>query len=239
MPSVSSSYTVHDGCDVSDTNPKVSVLLPTLNEEENIGKTIRGVRAAVPDAEIVVIDGLSTDRTVEIAKKLGARIIVETKKGKAFAIKRAFQEIDSDYAVMMDADLTYPIGDIPRFLELLREYDVVLGSRLRGKLETGSMPLVNNVGNNIICMVASVLYLRYVSDVCSGMWAFRKKAYKSIEVTAHTFELECNLFAQTAKKGFRMIEVPITYSRRSGMSKVRLVDGVKDCVFLLKERFRP
>lgn len=216
----------------------VSVLLPTLNEEANIGRTIKEIRAAAPDAEIVVIDGLSTDRTVEIAKSLGARVLLERRKGKAFAIKTAFREIDSDYAVMLDADLTYPVRDIPRFISLLADYDVVIGSRFRGKLEEGSMPLINGIGNQAICLVASVLYLRPVSDVCTGMWAFRRKAYKAIEVTAHTFELECNLFAQSVKKGFRMLEVPIDYARRGGVSKVQLMDGVKDCLFLLRERFR-
>lgn len=219
--------------------PSVSVLLPTLNEEANIGRTISEVRAAVPDAEIVVIDGLSTDRTVEIAESLGARVLLEKRKGKAFAIKTAFREIESDYAVMLDADLTYPVRDIPRFLSLLGDYDVVIGSRFRGKLEEGSMPLINGLGNQVICLVASVLYLKPVSDVCTGMWAFRKKAYKAIEVTAHTFELECNLFAQSVKKGFRILEVPIDYARRGGVSKVQLMDGVKDCIFLLRERFRP
>jgi glycosyltransferase involved in cell wall biosynthesis len=219
--------------------PSVSVLLPTLNEEDNIGRTITEVRAAVPEAEIVVIDGLSTDRTVEIAKSLGARVLMEKRKGKGFAIQTAFREIDSDYAVMLDADLTYPVKDIPKFLSLLADHDVVIGSRFRGKLEDGSMPLLNGLGNQAICLVASVLYLRPVSDVCTGMWAFRKSAYKAIEVTAHTFELECNLFAQSVKKGFRILEIPIDYARRGGMSKVQLMDGVKDCVFLLKERFRP
>jgi dolichol-phosphate hexosyltransferase len=219
--------------------PSVSVLLPTLNEEESIGSTIKEVRAVIPDAEIVVIDGLSTDRTVEIAKSLGARILMEKRKGKAFAIKAAFMEIDSDFAVMIDADLTYPVGDIPKFLSLLKDYDVVIGSRFKGRFEEGSMPVLNGLGNQMICLVATALYLKPVSDVCTGMWAFRKSAYKAIEITAHTFELECNLFAQSVKKGFRICEVPIVYARRGGMSKVQLVDGVKDCLFLLKERFRP
>jgi dolichol-phosphate mannosyltransferase len=219
--------------------PSVSVLLPTLNEEESIGSTIKEVRAVISDAEIVVIDGLSTDRTVEIAKSLGARVLLEKRKGKAFAIKTAFRKISSDYAVMIDADLTYPVKDIPKFLSLLKDYDVVIGSRFKGRFEDGSMPFINGVGNQIICLVATVLYLKPVSDVCTGMWAFRKNAYKAVEITAHTFELECNLFAQSVKKGFRIFEVPIDYARRGGVSKVQLMDGVKDCVFLLKERFRP
>jgi dolichol-phosphate mannosyltransferase len=219
--------------------PSVSILLPTLNEEESIGSTIQAVRSTMPQAEIVVIDGLSTDRTVEIAKSLGARVLMEKRKGKAFAIKTAFREISSDYAVMIDADLTYPVKDIPKFLSLLKDYDVVIGSRFKGRFEEGSMPMVNGIGNQAICLVATVLYLKPVSDVCTGMWAFRKSAYKAIEITSHTFELECNLFAQSVKKGFRILEVPIDYARRGGVSKVQLMDGVKDCVFLLKERFRP
>jgi glycosyltransferase involved in cell wall biosynthesis len=219
--------------------PSVSVLLPTLNEEESIGSTIKEVRAVIPDAEIVVIDGLSTDRTVKIAKLLGARVLLEKRKGKAFAIKTAFREIVSDYAVMIDADLTYPVKDIPKFLSLLRDYDVVIGSRFKGSFEDGSMPFINGVGNQMICLVATVLYLKPVSDVCTGMWAFRKSAYKAIDIRAHTFELECNLFAQSVKKGLRIAEVPINYARRGGISKVQLMDGIKDCIFLLKERFRP
>lgn len=219
--------------------PSVSVLLPTLNEEESIGSTIKEVRAVVPQAEIVVIDGLSTDRTVEIAKSLGARILLEKRKGKAFAIRAAFREINSDYAVMMDVDLTYPVRDIPRFLSLLKDYDIVMGSRFKGRLEPGAMSLLNNVGNRIISLFASVIFLRPVSDVCTGMWAFRKSAYMAMDITAHAFELESNLFAQSVKKRFRIIEVPITYARRGGRSKVQLLDGVKICLFLLKERLRP
>lgn len=215
----------------------VSVLLPTLNEEANIVHTIKEVRQILPDAEIVVIDGLSTDRTIELAKSMGVRILLEKRKGKGFAIKKAFEEVESDYLLMIDADLTYPVKEMPKFLQALEKYDVVIGSRFKGHLEEGSMPAVNGFGNRVICVVASVLYLKPVSDVCTGMWGFRKKVYKGMKISAHTFELECNMFAQAVKKGFTILEIPITYSRRGGESKVRLIDGVKDCVLLLRERF--
>jgi dolichol-phosphate mannosyltransferase len=221
------------------TMAQLSVLLPTLNEEANIERVIREVRSTLPMAEIIVIDGLSTDKTVEVAEKLQARIILVRKKGKGAAIKEAFSQVDSDYVFMMDADLTYPTKDLPKFLEKLEEYDVVMGSRFKGHIAEGSMSLINGIGNRIICLWASVLYLKPVSDICTGMWGFRKKAYKSIEITSQTFELECNMFAQAVKKGFKIVEIPINYSRRGGTSKVQLVDGVKDCVLLLKERLRP
>ena len=217
----------------------VSVLLPTLNEEESIESTIKQVRKVLPDAEIVVIDGLSKDKTVAIAKKMGARIILEAQKGKAVAIKKAFKEINSDIALMIDVDLTYPVEDFPKILDLLKEYDVVLGSRFRGKMEPGAMSFTNNFGNRIISLCASTLFLKWVSDVCTGMWGFRKSAYKDIEITSQTFELECNMFAQAAKKGMRITEFPINYSKRGGVSKVQLIDGVKDCILLAKERFSP
>ena len=218
--------------------PSVSVLLPTLNEEESIRRTINEVRAVAPHAEIVVIDGLSTDRTAEIAGSLGARVLVEKRRGKAFAVRTAFKEINSDYAVMLDVDLTYPVKDIPRFLSLLHGCDVVMGSRFRGRIDPGAMSFLNMAGNRIISLFASILFLRPVSDVCTGMWSFRKSAYKSIDIRAHTFELESDLFAQSVKKRLRMVEAPITYARRGGRSKVQLLDGVKICLFLLRERFR-
>lgn len=216
----------------------VSILLPTLNEEANIEKMITGIRSVSPDYELAVVDGLSTDRTVEIAKGLGARIILEKRRGKGFAVKRAFQEIDSDYLIMLDADQTYPVDAIPLFLEKLKEYDVVIGSRFKGVIKDGSMSGINYVGNMMISLFATAVYFRHISDVCTGMWGFTRKAYKSMDITAHTFELESNLFAQAAKKKLRSIELPIEYAKRGGNSKVQLVDGVKDCVFLLRERFR-
>lgn len=216
----------------------ISVLLPTLNEEENIQEVIDQVRRVLPQAQLVVIDGLSKDKTVEIAKKNGAKIILETKKGKGFAIKKAFEEIDSDIALMIDVDLTYPVDLMPQFIEYLKNYDVVMGSRFRGKIENGAMPPINGFGNRIISLFASAVYLHWISDVCTGMWAFNKKAYKSIKVSAPTFELECNMFAQAVKNNLKIHEVPINYYKRGGESKVQLIDGVKDCVFLLKERFR-
>ncbi len=225
--------------DSSGSGPKVAVLLPTLNEEENIERVIREIRSVLPQAEIVVVDGLSKDRTVEIARKMGATLLFETQKGKAVAVKKAFREVDADYLLMIDADLTYPIKDLPLFLEKLKDYDVVMGSRFKGSMEKGSMSFINGIGNRIICGFASVLYLKPVSDICTGMWGFRKSAYKSIEITSQTFELECNMFAQAAKKKMSILEVPIDYSRRGGYSKVQLIDGVKDCILLLKERFRP
>jgi dolichol-phosphate mannosyltransferase len=214
----------------------VAILLPTLNEEQSIGKVIAEIRQML-DAEIVVIDGLSTDRTVEIAKSLGARIIIEPEKGKGIAIKRAFKEIDANYAIMLDADQTYPVNCILAFLETLKTHDMVSGSRFKGTMAQGSMSLINNVGNRIICLWASILYLHCSSDICTGMWGFRRKAYRGMEITARGFELEANLFAQAVKKGYSMTELPIDYARRGGASKIQIGDGIAICGFLLKERF--
>lgn len=215
----------------------VSVLLPTLNEESNLLILINEIKETVPEAEIIVIDGLSTDNTVKIANSVGVKVMLEKRKGKGIAIKKAFDESNSDYVIMLDADCTYPVKDIPKFLEKLEKHDVVMGSRFKGHIAKGAMSVLNNFGNYFLSISASVLYLKPVSDVCTGMWGFSRKAYKNMNISAQAFELEANLFSQAIKKKFSIAEIPIDYFRRSGKSKVRLTDGFLIFLFLLRERF--
>ena len=118
------------------------ILLPTLNESQNIEKVILNIRKVIPDEDIVVVDGLSNDGTADIAKKLGVKVILEPKKGKGHAVKKAFEELDSEYIIMLDADLTYPVEKIPKIIEELKNNDVVMGSRFLGIREKGAMPLI-------------------------------------------------------------------------------------------------
>jgi dolichol-phosphate mannosyltransferase len=134
---------------------------------------------------------------------------------------------------MIDADMTYPISEIPKFVKLLDEYEVVIGSRTY--IESDAMSATNMFGNYLISHLASILY-RNVGDVCTGMWGFRKELYKRIDVKVDGFELEANLFTEIVKGNCTFIEVPITYAKRNGKSKLHLIDGIKICMFLIKER---
>jgi len=189
------------------------ILLPTLNEEPSIGKTVSGIRRISRGYHILVVDGGSSDSTRSIAKKAGAQVLL-VRGGKGLAVRKAFRQIRSSCAVLLDADLSYSPSEIPLLLSALRDSDVAAGSRFKGKIAPNAMSLVNRVGNIFLSCLASLLYGARTTDVCCGFWAFSKKAYKKMEIDAQNFELEANLYAQCAKKGLKVADVRITYSRR-------------------------
>lgn len=224
--------------------PSLTILLPAKNEESGIEATF----AALPLArlreleypvEVLVADGRSHDRTRDVAKRYGARVIQQLGTGKGRAVRSALDVAKGEYVVMLDADATYPAVAIPAFVAMLEEgYDVVMGSRFLGAIEPGAMKRVNRFGNHALSMLASVLYGRRCTDVCTGMWAFRRGLVRSLGLASTHFEIEAELFAKSAKAGLRMVEVPIRYFQREGVTKLGSVgDGLKIGAALVKYRF--
>jgi len=223
---------------------KVSVIFPALNEEETIGKVIDEVpvgdiAAMGYSVEIVVVDNASTDGTAGIAAARGARVISEPRRGKGRAIRTAFAQAEADYVFMLDADYTYPSVHIPQMLKLLEGgCDVVLGSRLKGQRDPGSIKKFNLVGNYLLSFMASVLYMKRISDLCTGFWGFRREVIKNMIIDAAGFDLEANMLAQVAKRGYRIGTVPIGYRRRPTASKLGSVKaGFHIGRTLLRKRF--
>lgn len=222
----------------------VTVLLPAKNEESGIEATF----AALPIArlvelgypvEILVADGRSHDRTRDVARKNGARVIQQLGTGKGRAVRAALAVARGEYIVMLDADATYPAHAIPAFIAMLDDgYDIVMGSRFRGDIQEGAMKRVNRFGNHALSALASVLYGRRCTDVCTGMWAFRRETVRNLGLTSTHFEVEAELFARAVKADLRIAEVPIWYGRREGVTKLGSVgDGVKIGAALLRYRF--
>jgi dolichol-phosphate mannosyltransferase len=223
---------------------EVSIILPALNEEESIGRVIdeilqedigrRGYRV-----EIIVVDNNSTDRTKEIAEAKRVKVILEPMIGKGRAVSKAFGSINGDFMFILDADYTYPAAYIPEMLQLLEaDCDVVLGSRLRGRVENGAMSRLNLFGNHLLAFLASILYRKKISDLCTGCWGFRGTVVKDLRLDATGFDLEANIFVEIAKKGYRIGEVPIHYRRRSTRPKLKsLRDGLKIVRTLIRKRF--
>jgi glycosyltransferase involved in cell wall biosynthesis len=223
----------------------ISVTLPALNEEETIGRVIdeipkESMEQAGYEVEILVIDNDSTDRTKEIAEEKGARVIVEPVRGKGRAMRTAFESFSGEFIFMLDADYTYPATHIPEMLKVLEEgYDVVLGSRLKGRIEKGAMSRLNLVGNHLLAFLANILYGTKVSDLCTGYWGFRGEVIKDLKLDATGFELEANMFTEIAKKGYRIGEVPVRYRQRLTYPKLgSLKDGFRIGRMLIKKRFR-
>jgi glycosyltransferase involved in cell wall biosynthesis len=223
---------------------QIVVILPTLNEEQTIGKVIDEIpRQALEQAgyavQVLVVDGKSTDRTRQIAEQKGASVIVEPRKGKGIAVTTALRVVDADFIFMLDADYTYPASYIPDMLRLLTNYHVAIGSRLRGQREPGAMSRLNLVGNRLLSLLATLLYWRKISDVCTGFWGFRAEVAKSLRLRATAFDLEAEMFSQLTRKGYSIAELPIYYRRRVSRPKLRpLRDGFKIGWALITRRFR-
>jgi dolichol-phosphate hexosyltransferase len=213
------------------------ILLPTFNEAGSIGDLIGRVRAVDKGFRIIIVDGGSDDGTVEIARRMGAEVIAFNRRGKARAVKDAFSKINDESAVLLDSDKSYLPEDIPALLKALEGCDVVAGSRFMGDIEPGSMTALNRFGNRVLTFMANALYGKKITDVCSGFWAFRKSAYRSISIDSEHFELEANFYVFCAKRRLNFREVPISYRAREGKTKLSPVHGIGIGWYLLSRRF--
>jgi glycosyltransferase involved in cell wall biosynthesis len=227
-----------------ETKKTVTILIPALNEDVSIGKTIRDIPKAELikkgyEVKVLVIDNGSTDSTREIAEEAGADVVSEPNRGKGNAVKTGLKHIKSGYIVMLDADYTYPPSYIPRILELLKNSDVVIGSRLNGDIEQGAMSKSHYVGNHVLSKFASVLYHKNISDLTTGYWGYRAEVMKSLDLKATGFELEAEMFSQIARKGYSLTELPIRYiPRNNNAAKLNAIrDGLRVCKILLSRRF--
>lgn len=226
------------------SQPRVSIILPALSEEATIGNVIDEIpRQALAqngyDVSILVVDGNSPDRTREIAEEKGAQVIIEPRKGKGRAMQTAFQAVDADFVFMLDADYTYPATYIPEMLDLLRDGSkVVIGSRLKGKIEKGAMSRLNIIGNHLLTLMANILHQGKTSDLCTGFWGLRREVLKDLKLSADGFDFEANLFIQISRRGHSIAHVPITYRRRPTKQKLNsLKDGFKIGWKLIRDRF--
>ena len=232
-------------------NRGLTILLPTYNEVDALPKVIDSLpldalRAAGWEPRIVVADGRSTDGTQERAAELGLEVIVQgPAAGKGFGMREGFARFlahHDDVLVMLDADGTYAPNEMLRLLQHLErgDYDVVIGSRLRGKIEPGAMSRLNWIGNHILTWFAVALYRVFISDVCTGYWAFRRGAIQKMSLNSTEFEIEAEMYTSCATEGLRMSEVPISYAPRIGESKLGSVsDGVRILRKLLVRRMFP
>ena len=229
----------------------LTILLPIYNEVDALPKVVNELpldtlRAAGWEPRIVVADGRSTDGTQARATELGLELIVQgPAAGKGFGMREGFARFlahHDDVLVMLDADSTYAPNEMIRLLQHLDqgEYDVVIGSRLRGNIQPGAMSRVNWIGNHILTWFAVALYRVFISDVCTGYWAFRRGAIQKMSLNSTEFEIEAEMYAACATEGLRMSEVPISYAPRIGESKLGSVaDGMRILRKLLVRKMFP
>jgi dolichol-phosphate hexosyltransferase len=215
---------------------KVEVIIPTLNEEQTIGEVIESIRSyALPvKVSILVIDGGSIDGTLAICKRENVRFIVQSGRGKGTAMRQAVEQSDADIVVFIDGDGTYSLSDLENMLEPLLndESAMVVGSRMLGKRERGAISIVNTFGNKLFNKTINFAMKSSVTDSLSGYRALYRKMFNELILFSDTFEIEVEMTVEALAKGYRILEVPISYNRRkeslSSKTKVDpLADGIK------------
>ena len=201
----------------------LTVVLPAINEEKAIGPVLDELLQA-GYSNILVVDGYSRDRTVEIAKAKGVEVIKQHWRGKTGALRAAFERVQSPYLLVMDCDGTYDPKDISRFLTHAHNYDQIIGARQR----KDRIPLMNRLGNKVINLVFTLLTGWRVTDVGSGMYLLRTDVARALELHTSGIDSEVEIAVQTATK-YRVTEVQIDYRMRLGESKLSPVrDGLSD-----------
>jgi len=221
-------------------HPMLSVVMPTLNEQEGIAECIRRIETAFAqlriDGEIIVSDS-STDRTPEIAREMGARVVTPDKPGYGYAYRYAFEHTRGEYIAIGDADTTYDFEELPKLFELVAEgeADMAMGSRLGGEIEPGAMPpLHQHVGNPLLTKFLNVFYDAGVSDAHSGFRIISREALRSLELTSDGMEFASEMIMVAGAEDLTIAEVPITYHEREGEATLdSFQDGWRHVRFML------
>jgi dolichol-phosphate mannosyltransferase len=207
---------------------EVCILIPTLNEDLTIGKLVREFRELGYN-HILVIDGNSTDNTVNISRESGADVSTQSGKGKGNAIVEAFNIIEQPYILMLDGDGTYSPKDAEKMLTpLFSGFDQVIGDRLINA-EEGSFSRLNLFGNHMVNYLFKIAHSRDLHDILSGYRAFTQPAIQQMNLKEKGFEIETEISVESVRNGQRVMVVPIKYSRRPGtVTKLSpFHDGIK------------
>jgi glycosyltransferase involved in cell wall biosynthesis len=201
----------------------VAVVMGTYNEEAAIGGVLADIdRVTDGRAEVVCVDG-SSDRTPDIARRMGARVVEQEPQGYGVAVREAVLTPDRPVVVTTDCDDTYPMERLPDFLDRINEgYDVVSGDRITPGAET--MPALNRLGNRAFAALASLLLGRRLHDVTTGMRAYRRDLLHRIEWTENT-GLSAELLMRPVARGYSVMELPIGYDERTGETKLDPLRG--------------
>jgi glycosyltransferase involved in cell wall biosynthesis len=226
--------------DAEDRNaPLVSVVIPCLNEAENIELCVTAALGALRDAkidgEVLVVDNASEDDSAALAAATGARVVLEPRRGYGSAYLAGFEAARGEYIVMADADLTYDFNEIPRFVaELEAGAELVMGDRM-DNIQPGAMSWLHRyIGNPILSGLLNLFFRTGVNDAHCGMRALRRDVLPRLDLRTTGMEFASEMVIRASKEHLKIAEFPIEYHPRGGESKLSSFrDGWRHLRFLL------
>jgi glycosyltransferase involved in cell wall biosynthesis len=224
MPFVTSQPAAATTKEVDAATLRLSVVIPCLNEAENIQECVRSAQSVLMEhgisGEVLVVDNGSEDGSGELARAAGATVIDERRRGYGQAYLTGFAAARGEYIVMADADLTYDFAEIPRFVKELDDgADLVMGNRMQN-IQPGAMSIVSRIGNPIMTSLLRFLFRSPVGDVQCGMRALRRNILPQLDLRATGFEFASEMVLRAAREDVEIREFPIALHPRGGHSKL-------------------
>lgn len=219
---------------------KISVLIPVYNEQETIAKVIEKVLSLNFEKEIIVIDDGSTDQTPEILNKLFKEnekihiVFQKSNKGKGAAIRTGLKKATGDYVVIQDADMELDPSDIVKLKNAIdKNHMVIYGSRFLSKQK---ISFLSFFANKFLTLLTNLLYKGNLTDMETCYKLCRRDILLELGLLADGFEIEPEITCKILKKGYRIIEVPVSYKPRKSGKKINWIDGLKAIFAIIKYR---
>jgi glycosyltransferase involved in cell wall biosynthesis len=216
------------------------LVVAALNEEHGIGPTLTEFLDNLGFPKVIVVDGHSRDRTVEIAKNLGAEIAFQDGFGKGNAIAKALEQIDLNvkYVVLTDADYTYPAEYVPQMINILErnpQVGMVCGNRFNGDTDPKAVRGSFYFGNKLLAFAHNLFNGVSLRDPLTGLRVIRTHILRDWIVKSQGFDIEVELNSRVERKGYTTVEVPIKYRQRIGEKKLKVRHGATILKRILQE----
>ncbi len=204
----------------------IAVVIPCYNEEVTVAGTVKEFRAALPEADIYVIDNNSTDGTIQAALAAGAHVMLEPRQGKGNVVRNIVRRIDADIYVMVDGDMTYPADVVRSLIEpvVMKRADMVVGDRISNQsYASAAVRRFHGFGNDLVCGLVNRLFGAKTHDIMSGYRVMSRSFLATLPVLSEGFEIETEMTLHALDKRFKILEVPIVYKDRpkGSYSKLR------------------